>query len=304
MCVRSFCRFAVPVFFCISGFFLTKPGQFEAKKMVSKARHIGGILIYSSIFYALFSLVWYPLFYKNWDIATFCAQTFCADKIVQYFIVNAPFLYAHLWFLLGLLSCYLFCMFFYTNKNYKLLTYIIFPISIVGYYSMQEFNYFQSYVELVGLNKPLMLYNLFFFRALPFFLLGTILRNYQETLIQIKIPNSILLTLSVAGCCLAVGERFALRESQFYIGSAITCLSMMCLAIRNPQSGSPILVHIGRDLSLYIYILHIAVGKIGDLMGKEFHWWGHLPYYIIRPFAILLITILLSEALYRCCKHA
>ena len=124
MSIRSFCRFAVPVFFCISGFFLTKPGLFEPEKMVSKVKHIATILLVSSILYALFSMIWYPLVFKNWSITSFSADTFCADKIVKYFITNAPFVYAHLWFLLGLISCYLFCMFFYTNKNYKILHHI------------------------------------------------------------------------------------------------------------------------------------------------------------------------------------
>lgn len=300
MCIRSFCRFAVPVFFCISGFFLTKPGMFEPEAMVRKAKHIGSILIWSSIFYAAFALGWHPLFFKNWSINSFIAQNITADKFVKLFVVNGPFVYAHLWFLLGLLSSYLFCMFIFTKRNYRVLTYTLLPISIIGYYGMQEFHYFRCSMTLTGLEKPFMIYNIFFFRAMPFFLLGIVLRDWENAIRQTKIANLALLFAAFLGCCLAVGERFILRESQFYIGSAITCLSLMCWAIKNPQKGAPLLVHIGRDLSLYIYILHIAVGKTGDLMGKEFHWWGKMPYYILRPFVILLVTILLSEAVFRC----
>jgi len=106
--VKTVCRIAVPFFFFVSGyFFLNKDNVITKERLKSKINHILKMLFYSGIFYAIFCVIGYKVMSKSWTISNFVAQRIDLGSITKFFITNDPFVYAHLWFLLALLYCYL-----------------------------------------------------------------------------------------------------------------------------------------------------------------------------------------------------
>ncbi len=59
------------------------------------------------------------------------------------------------------------------------------------------------------------------------------------------------------------------------------------------------MIHIGRDLSLYIYVLHIAVMRMVFLLQGSLAGRVASIFIRVQPVIVLLITLLISEVLFR-----
>ena len=57
------------------------------------------------------------------------------------------------------------------------------------------------------------------------------------------------------------------------------------------------LTHLGRDLSLYVYIFHIAVGKTLDLITAKCHLDKEILQYS-RAFIVLSSSIMVAQCIY------
>lgn len=297
LAMKTVCRFAVPVFFCVSGFFLSSSAEIDSSKTIQKTLHIMKLLLGSALFYACYTYIYCSIDNIHWDISAYISEKITATKLIKLFLTHDPFVYSHLWFLIALIFCYLFVLLFINNSNRKIIYYLA-PLCLIAYNCMHEFRILPTSITLPEMSSNIVLYNSFIFRALPAFLSGMILRNHCDKIAALKIPNTLLYSLAVFGCILSLIERNIFFEAQFYFGSYITWLSLMLWAIRNPSNGNSALIHVGRDLSMYVYILHIAVGKVIDFLGGKLHFWGHTPYYIARPFVVLILSLLVAECVF------
>ncbi len=295
--IKSTCKFAVPVFFFTSGFFVEWIPQerIDANKIVKKVKHIFVIIISSAITYAVFTVMYRWITNEEQGLKTYILETISATKVINFFMTNDPFLYGHLWFLLALIYCYMFIM-FVTFKSPK-------SIGVLGMGLMLSFLFltvYQSWVPIPGYIKissmgiECCLYNLFVFRALGFFLIGMFCKINVNTLTSVNINDKLLTCIAIVGSILAICERFWLVEAQFYLGSYITFLALVTWAVRNPQKGNVLIIYIGRELSLYIYVLHIAVGKVINLILNKNFGEGHHVCTYFSTLLILGTSILIS----------
>ena len=130
-----------------------------------------------------------------------------------------------------------------------------------------------------------------------------ILTPYQQKIEKIPLNTLSLSVLVVVGVVLEALECNMFGDCQFYIGSYLIVFAMMIFAIKHPSAEWKLLTHLGRDLSMYIYIFHIAVGKVVDISAKNAHWWGKNPYYIGRPFLVMALSLLLAEVIWQSKKY-
>lgn len=302
MAIKAICRFAVPIFLCISGFFLSSNRELNTTKIVQKIKHILKITFLSECFYLLFTFIWYPLMNNNcWNWMDFFKQQVTGDKVLKLLLTNDPLIYAHLWFLYALIYCYFFVLLFVSKRNYSIIYYLA-PILLLGYACQQEFGLLPTSVLLSGMDTRIYLYNCFLFRALPFFLFGMILRDKHSQVSSMKFGKVTLIITLLCGSVLEIIERCYWGDCQFYLGSYLVVFSMLIFALKYPNKKMRLIWHIGRDLSMYIYILHIAVGKCLDLLAKNAHWWGNNLYYLGRPIIILMSTFIIAELLFQITK--
>lgn len=296
--VKTFCRFGVPIFLMISGFFFLSNGVMDDAKVVRKIRHIFGILIGSGAFYFVFCIIENNLNRSNWDVKSYIIEEMSAGAIVKLIVTNDPFVYSHLWYLLALIYCYVFSLLLFANN--KRLSWIVWlaPVLLVLYSCMQEFGQvlgLRSFIPLPGSDASICLFNLFIFRAFPLFLFGVLARKYQDKLARIPLSIPVAVCICIAGGFLAIWERSQFRESQFYLGTYIMVAAMFIMALKKPESESRILGYIGRELSLYVYILHIAVGKMVTIVAREIGVRDTLYYSYGRAFFTLIGTLLVSH---------
>lgn len=294
--MKSACRFAVPVFLCISGFFALEENGIDSVKCIHRINSTIKLLLTAVLFYAVFSCIWYPLMNADWTVSAFLKDTITGTKVVKLFLTHDPFVYSHLWYLLALISCYLLILLY---PKCTRAIYFLAPILLIAYSCMQEFKIVVSSIQISDMTSRIYLYNSFLFRALPFFLFGMIFRKQLTNIQALPICKAALIFAAVLGCICAIFEFQFFGDCQFFIGSYITVFAMFVYALKYPNASQPVLHHIGKDLSAYIYLFHIAVGKMMDAIGKYGGFWGKDAWYVIRPFAIFIISIAFAEGIFR-----
>lgn len=295
--VKSFCRFGVPVFFFVSGFFLFYKvgGEWDTVKLVRKIRHILSIALGAGIFYSVFTIVLNNLTSPAWDMKQYMVNIMGASDVVKFMLTNDPFEYSHLWFLLALIYCYLFLLIFQPKSMKCILTLTLF--GLIGISLLQELHCVTNITRSVAIpqsEQRLYIFNLFLFRALPFILIGIVCREKMTEIGNLPINKNVLLVVIVLGNCFSIFERFIFVESQFYIGTYVAVLSMIIWAIKQQSCNEKMLSYLGRELSLYIYIIHIAVGKTVGYIASTLHIQNENIYLYSRAFIILFVTIVFS----------
>lgn len=300
--VKTFCRFGVPVFFLTSGFFFLSDGKMDDGKVAKKMRHILKLVLASGVFYAVFTIMINLATNGNWEMRRYAAERLTADRIAKFFVTNDPFVYSHLWFLMGLFYCYVFCLLFFENNKRLGWVIVLAPALLITYSCLQEFSKvlgIQSSIPIPRSENRIYLFNIFIFRALPFFLFGMLLNRYREKIAKIPLSKRETTTIAIIGCCLAVVERFNFGEAQFYVGTYLALAVMFIAAVKNPDMNNRLLRHIGAELSLYVYIFHIAVGRCIDVFFGALGWKKNVIYVSGRAIIILLVSLLMAEAIYR-----
>lgn len=297
--VKTFCRFAVPTFLIISGFFFLSNGKMDDAKVVGKTRHIANLLLGSAAFYAIFTLIVNNINSSGWDWLKFLYEKATAGKIVKIILTNDPLVYSHLWYLMALIYCYVFALMVFNKEKRLVLANFLAPVLLVLYSCMQEFGQaigIRSTLSIPQAEEVLSIYNLFIFRALPFFLFGILIKKYYAHIAKIPMNLPCAAIIFIAGGCLAIYERTLFRESQFYVGTYIMVFIMVVMAVKKPESEVKILGYIGRELSLYVYILHIAAGRIMDTLARELGFRDTTFYSWGRAFLVLALSLAAAQA--------
>ena len=298
--IRTISRIAVPFFFFVSGFFLLNDNYvIQNDRLLNKMKHIKGMLWNSICFYFVFCVLWHMLMYNDWDFWLFLQEKINGATILKFLITNDPFVYAHLWFMFALLYCYalMYPFRFKIFKNIKIML-ICAVLCLLGFSFLAEFKNIiniKSSISIYDTKKALWIFNLFVFRALPFFLIGIIIKLKEKEILLLKIHKKYFIYIFLFGSILSLIERYFFIESQFYIGTYIVVIAMGIMSIQY-EIYNKIINFIGKKL--YIYILHIAVGKTLDLIYTKFHLWNNLPLKYSRVFIILFFTIVVSYIIF------
>ena len=199
--VKTVCRFAVPVFFMISGFFFVdSDGKCYKKKTIHKIKHILKLLLFSGIFYIGFNIIWNKLMNGKWSWKNYIIETITYEKIVKFILTNDPFVYSHLRFLLALLYSYVFLLVIVKNGTYPRRIVNSFPILLFYIYALWKnvFN-ISAAIEIHFANCEINIYkfNCFVLRALPWPLMGMYIRSHKEFFEKINVEKEHLYVIGV-----------------------------------------------------------------------------------------------------------
>ena len=303
--VVAACRFAVPLFLAVSGFFFTSRGTCSFASTGRKLRHSLVLGIWTTFVLAFLTLVQGgldPRLSSTW----FLHGHATAADVAKFFITNAPPPpLVHLWFLWALVYCYLFALVWFGDGKRLWTAGPIGLILLVGIVLSQEFAHclpFNPAIPFRGM--PVRLCVLFAFRALPFFLLGIWLRKHEEIVRNCALPTWMYAAIALLGQIVAVAEWRLFGVAQFYLGSYLTVAAIFAWAIRDPEGGWRPIVFIGRRLSLLVYILHIAVRDFLAILLRGLHV-DQSPF--IRwtlPGIVVALSLLVAFALDRVWQYA
>ncbi len=293
--VRQMSRFAVPLFFCISGFFFIKPGK-QIEAAARKLQHSIFLLLWAMVFYI--GIVCIGL--SNISIKSYIYRFLSYKELCRFFIENAPYYWPHLWFLGGLAYTYLFALLWFSEGRLTRTAGPIGLLLLIGTIAFQEFASwlpFEPSLPVFGMGN-IRFCVLFVFRALPFFMIGIWLKQHEEKIRSINCPSFACAVLVTVGAALAVIEAKLTVNSQFYIGNYLQVAGMFIWGIKNTTAGWKAMVFAGQKLSLYVYIGHIIVGFWIKRCAKVINIVDTVAFHWLYPIAVVLLSMVLSGVVY------
>lgn len=301
--VKAACRFAVPAFLMISGYFLHSydGGDVRTDVIMRKVLKLTRLLVVSTLSYGI--LMWLIT-----PSSAFLGKYLSAAALAKFALTNDGLFNAGLWFIGALIYCY-FLVAMLCRRETALRWMLLLAIPTLAMMSVtQEFarviGFKWNFLTLIGAEPRAVvcLHALFLFRALPFLLIGSWLRWRAPEIRRMMLPSWMLWTVVVLGSAMSVAEYHFLgnRLAQFYVGSYITTLALMLLAVRTSVCTGRIgrcLVWVGSELSMLVYLTHVGVGKVLDMVAGSCHWWGNRIYDLSRWLIVMAGSIAVSLAL-------
>ena len=279
MYLQALCSFAVPVFFCVSGYFSYNDSSDDLKRKISRMTKY---VFVSNAFYLVWD-IWYE-YVSGCSVKAFIQYVFSIKRILVFAVTNESAIRGHLWFLGALLYCYIFVYLIKKTKNEHLIKIIMVVLFVLGYLG-------QIILMANGKEDKLLTYiRNWLFEGLPFFLIGYNIsgaRN-KKALSKIKIQKNILALL----CCCFVVEVLIVGSGYVYYLSVLPIVIITVLLAQGAGSPNAIIVaaaSISRKYGLYIYIIQVAVIKSADLIIKD-----SLLYNWLRPVLVFGVTLFLA----------
>lgn len=168
---------------------------------------------------------------------------------------------------------------------------------LVGYSLLQEFGGLLSIkrsMPIFETDQRLYFYNFFTFRSLSFFLIGVYLRQIEEKILHKKIPSALLFSLILLGSISSVWEYTHTNDTQFFIGNIIAAMCLMLFAIKHSEWSPCFLTYVGRELSLYVYVFHMAIYYSLNVIAVKLHFSAANWFQWTRPFWIVILSLVFS----------
>ena len=284
--VNCLARFAVPLFFCVSGFYLLKKDANVIPRLISKIKKI-----------LVFALVTCAIYFIYSAIVTNETFNFNLVYLFNFLLFNSVYFVEIAWFLFALLYVYLFLLIFNKCLNNNVFLIILSCLWVIGYILNNVFLRFD--INLFGYTFSYINTRNWLFLGLPCVSLGILLRklfNYKN------ISNISYLLISfiiIFGAILSVVEYILLDYLQeSYIGSLIIVFGILLLCEKNNNLFNCKLTRLKGNITLYIYILHVLIGiivntafiKILRLNGSE-KWFTYSSPIIIALASVIVALI-------------
>lgn len=253
-------RFAVPMFFAISGYFCYQLGT---EKIGARMKHIFKLYLLAEFAYVLYNI--FAVEYKSGStIAYLICLIPSADEVGRWMFMNIPPYVGHLWYLLGLVTCYVilwvYVRFFGGEKVDYRPFYLMAVMLLIGHIILGVVDHIVETDILAYWCRTGL------FTGIPMFAMGMFLRQYRQRLV-----DSFGLTDAKLGGVFAVGVVLALIQwhaevptGTMEMGTVIGTAGLMLLMTAHPVIAAPgglwekLIAKFG-FLSTAIYVLHLMV---------------------------------------------
>lgn len=243
--IEASTRIAVPMFFAISGYFYNKSTLSGTFRRISKLLIL---LTVTELFYAVMYIIG--------------GQTDKVEAAVDNGLINILLgkftLWLPGWFLL--VSAYTYVIAFIIEKARIRAAALM--VSAALLLLIQWLNPFDINSNTVVL------------RGLPYFITGMLIRRYETRLK--RIPFKVYVISSVVFEMLVLAEKYFLvhrnimMRSPIYAGTIPLLISLFGIALFHETYNAPFLIFTGKNLSMYIYCMHIAVMSVLSRLGLEY----------------------------------
>ena len=293
-------RFAVPLFFAVSGYFSYGISSGKAVKRCVRLLKINAICIGLCFLWTLFE----TRYVGTSTLERWLGMIPSIKALVDWMFLHLNPFGSHLWYLTAIVVCYgvlaIYVRFFGSEQvEYR-------PFYLVGVFLFIVQFAVGDLLRLFIDNIPYYLFRNGWFIGLPMFILGIFLREYQDRMIENYHLSSVtLLLLFLSGSALSAlqWERFGPRELP--VGAIVQVIAIILFAQLHPtvarksRSVRQMVASLG-FLSLFTYIAHLYIANlyamflvhpIIDIVGWQAESW-------MRPLLVFGLTIAAGILLY------
>lgn len=291
--VQCIARFAVPLFFMISGYYCCfEDDTIYLQKLPGKIKHIAKICLVSLGFWIIVQYAVCFLGSGEHDAAALTASIFSISSLIRFVLLNDDPVISILWFLFALLYCYLIYYLAVRVKCLKILPKLVVPALI--------FHFVMGNIGVGLLNWPIDVeyYRNAWLMGFPLFTIGHGIKKKQDFILK-KVGSREALILLFSGSVLSLIEWSIVGgRQQMYVGSIVMAASCIIYSVWNVNRKviAPV-AYIGRYLSMYVYVLHISVGIFLDKMAKIADANNMFVYQYLKPTIVIISTIMAALVL-------
>ena len=285
--MNGLARFAVPLFFMVSGYFSFGRGMDTVRRRLGNTFRV---FLAANIVYFLWDLF---VMYRDGALtAAAVGELFTPKAMGEFLVLNqSPFMY-HLWFLGALLYCYLFYgLLVRFGKEESV--YFLIPVCLTVNLILGEG------FGILDWDIPVAYMRNFWVTGLPFFLWGHWFAREQKAE-RLHIRTELCLLAMGAGACLSMGEMLLSGGAELYFGSILLTAGIFAVAVRNPSWGrGRIIARVGERDSQHIYLWQVIVYSLMSSLANSLGISGHKLYEWLMPLAVCLASWMLAEILER-----
>lgn len=286
--VNCAARFAVPLFFMISGYFSFGASK---EKLAKRFWRILWLNIFASLLYML-----HRFLTVSWTGAALAESVKAAlpslRQLVEWVVLNASPFVIHLWYLAAIGQCYLTIWVYVSfrgDRDYRPLYMLCFCLYAIEFLLSEM-------APVAGIEIPVELYRNGMLLGLPMFGLGLFLKEHGDRLRStFHLTDRRLLAVMLLGLAFSLVERFKVGLIEAPAGMVAVASALLLLAAAHPKlsGGQKFAACVSRFgfLSTAVYILHRMMIDIYDMFCR-----AHLELALgqaepwLRPFAVLILT--------------
>lgn len=254
-------RFAVPLFFMVSGYFIYSDDSKEVlHKLPRKIIHIFSIYLFMEalyfIWYCIKSMIEYP---GVKGIIIWISETFKTGNIINYIFFQTTFIASAAWFLVALILCY--------AITYPIAKYGIWEKTFVFIPILLCINLFLGEVApFLGIESQWYWCSNFWFLGFPFYALGYFTRCHENEIERVLSLRK-LLFMMILSILLNLIERIGTHASQLFASNVIFAFCAFVFCLKRPEYFKEncivrITSNIGAYYSLGVYVLHPLIRDI------------------------------------------
>lgn len=288
--MNGLARFAVPLFFMVSGYFAYGRAQTTIRRRALKTWNL--FLISNGVYF-----LWKLRIFKVEGTLTFAAVAalFSPKALMRLLFLNVSPMSSHLWFLGALLYCYLFYLLM-LKKGWEEKLYWLIPVGLALNLLLGDVS------RMLGLSVDLVYGRNFWLMGLPFFLWGHWAHERQERG-RFAPPGSrrgtnLCWILIGGGALLSMGEILLSGGVELYFGSILMVAGLFVQVLTHPTLGKgSLLAHIGDKVSLHIYLWQMILYDVTQEAAYAMGIRDYSVYQWLMPLWIVLSSWLLAELL-------
>ena len=290
--VNVLARFAVPVFFMVSGYFCYRGDNTEFERTGKKIRHVVTLILVAFPAWILWELIQNQI---DGDSQRKWLQSLLSGEHIRQFLLynNSSQVKWHLWFLPALLYCYLLFLLVARFRLYRP-SYVLIPVLLLIHFGMEEFSpYFGEHFRVMQFRNYL-------FTGFPFFMAGHLIHRYQKKTEQWFAGKRVLFLygMVVAGGILSLTEYRYFEKQELFLGSVCMAFGLFLIAIiKNDIKAPEFLGVVGEKYAFFIYLFHLC---ISDILGDFFRMAGfgrNQIYLWARP-VMVCVTVTVVAVVY------
>ena len=273
----TFGKTAVPFFLVVCGYLLFREDTGEMMQRLKKqTKRIFLFFVLSNVFYCGMYALYSNKMSGSWEEFKACFKT---KSLLNFLLYNFSPFSEHLWYLGSLLYALLILMLLNKLKVLKYAMYLA-PALVAAYVVLAH----------MGVGEFYQLRNALFI-GLGYTMMGMLIRRYEKKILCIKHIGAVLLILFAVCSFAAVYELNHYKQGTAvpFIGAEIMTYVIVLLCLRFPDFGvGTFAERFGRECSLPIYIMHIAVMQT-LLMTKNDLFFGRIgavTIFVITAFIV------------------
>ena len=287
--IKGIARFAVPLFFLISGYF-----AYGREDAVLRRREIHILRLYvgAVAVYYLWAAIRY--FLSQRTFAQMGAELFPdgGRTVSDLLFFNRTAMAPHLWFMGALVYCYLFYRLL-ARKRLEERAYLLIPVLLAANLLLGEGR------GLTGIAVPVRWIRNFWLTGFPFFLWGSWFAC-REKQGRLQLHRGAGMALVAGGMLLSSVECLWSGYDELYVGSILTAGGLFSLALAFADLGKgSLLARIGERDSANIYLWHMLLRNFAALAFLMAGVYETMACQLLMPFLVGAASTALAELMYR-----